>query len=490
MRFPRPAPRANDGFAQGWKTSLTEFVDPVALEGRVPRWLNGVLIRNGPAVFEVGQHRMGHQFDGFSKLHKFNISNGRVQFQSRVLGSETYTNARRRNALSPQITYYPVRPAFSYLSRISSLFQRPSGRDNNNINVHFSGDRLYATSDSTDSNVVDIHTLEVVGKLNPPRFSHCISAAHPQRIGRDTYNYICDPSTRLLRLYRDSDDGARTYIGVTKLDHIPLMHSFAVTPKHVVLFQYPFSVNIGGLLAGATSMVEVMRWFGHKAGVKAFVFDARTPRVRGPTHTFRLDPFFSMHCVNAFEEGRCVHIDMITYDDASFVSSRDTYGQLELMRSSTLRERSRSHEITPTLSRLTLDLDDRRGELTPIPSRPFEMPSINSRYRGKRYDYVYGVTTEDAYRMWGLSKTCVSDSRRSIRWKAPPNHFPNEPVFVGSTRPRREDDGVIIDVVLDANRNTSYLLFLDARSLSQIACVDIPQVVPFDVHGNWIQAST
>jgi carotenoid cleavage dioxygenase-like enzyme len=41
--------------------------------GTIPRWLNGSLYRNGPGMFEVGEHKFKHWFDGMSMLQRFQI---------------------------------------------------------------------------------------------------------------------------------------------------------------------------------------------------------------------------------------------------------------------------------------------------------------------------------------------------------------------------------------------------------------------------------
>lgn len=44
---------------------------PLPVEGRLPPWLAGALLRNGPAKFEVGSRSYNHWFDGLAtgKLH-------------------------------------------------------------------------------------------------------------------------------------------------------------------------------------------------------------------------------------------------------------------------------------------------------------------------------------------------------------------------------------------------------------------------------------
>lgn len=496
---------------------MEEQIKPIKLSGtNVPHWLRGILIRNGPAMFEIGASNVGHQFDGFSKLYKFNFTKNGVFFQSRFLNSEIFKKTLERGALVPHIPYYPVFPKFNYIDRLMSFFQK-TPLDNNNINIHSTGSKVYATSDISDTNLIDVDTLDVIGKLND-KYSNYISAAHPQSEidGNGTFNYLCDPTTNLLRLYKDDEDGTRTMIGKVKLEHVPLMHSFAVTRDFVILFQYPFSIDAMGLLFGASSMIEIMRWFGQtsRSYVSMFVFDAHATSMKLPLQIYKLPSFFSMHCINAFqksiqideEEITKVVVDLITYKDATFVSSSDTYGQLDLMRNFNLRQKSESYNIVPKTSRIVIHIPNQMekvikfGKFFPnienkvnactmqeIESRPFEMPNINSKFKGRDYQFVYGVTTKDMYQSWGITKTNLRDASQSMKWNAPKNHFPNEPIFIEFSNTVKEDDGILVIVVLDAEQNRSYISYIDARSMTEIGKSYLPGIVPFDVHGKWLK---
>lgn len=49
-----------------------EIVTPIAgeVEGHIPKWLNGYLLRNGPGSLNVGDEKYHHLFDSAALLHK------------------------------------------------------------------------------------------------------------------------------------------------------------------------------------------------------------------------------------------------------------------------------------------------------------------------------------------------------------------------------------------------------------------------------------
>jgi carotenoid cleavage dioxygenase-like enzyme len=60
-----------------------------------------------------------------------------------------------------------------------------------------------------------------------------------------------------------------------------------------------------------------------------------------------------------------------------------------------------------------------------------------------------------------------------------------EPVFVAAPQATHEDDGVILCVVLNANKGTSFLLVLEANSFAEIARAEVPHHIPFGFHGQY-----
>src|SRR5262245_66044563 len=69
-------PRTDDQarYALGFATLDREVSKvPLPLEGTLPQWLGGNLIRAGPAKFEVNQRNYQHWFDGLAMLHCFDL---------------------------------------------------------------------------------------------------------------------------------------------------------------------------------------------------------------------------------------------------------------------------------------------------------------------------------------------------------------------------------------------------------------------------------
>ena len=88
-------------YAIGFSTLGKEIqLDDLPLRGNFPSWLNGTLVRNGPAQFEVGEQRYKHWFDGLAMLHKFSFRGSRVSYANRFIESRSYTEARKEGKIS------------------------------------------------------------------------------------------------------------------------------------------------------------------------------------------------------------------------------------------------------------------------------------------------------------------------------------------------------------------------------------------------------
>src|SRR5271154_746298 len=85
----------------GFQTLTDEVtVDGLELEGTLPPWLSGSLLRTGPARFEVGGDHMRHWFDGYAMLHRFTVADGGVSYGNRFLDSRSYRRARETGRIA------------------------------------------------------------------------------------------------------------------------------------------------------------------------------------------------------------------------------------------------------------------------------------------------------------------------------------------------------------------------------------------------------
>ena len=148
-------------YAKGFETLDDEVtIDALDLEGELPPWLSGSLLRTGPARFEVGEQEYRHWFDGLTMLHRFSFGDGAVAYGNRYLRGKTWAAAQRTGKIPyPEFATDPCRSVFK---RVQTMFS-PDFGDNANINVVRLGDRYLSMTEAPISVQFDPETLEAAG---------------------------------------------------------------------------------------------------------------------------------------------------------------------------------------------------------------------------------------------------------------------------------------------------------------------------------------
>ena len=65
-----------------------------------------------------------------------------------------------------------------------------------------------------------------------------------------------------------------------------------------------------------------------------------------------------------------------------------------------------------------------------------------------------------------------------------------EALFIERPNPRSEDDGVLLSIGLDAKKDRSFLLVLDAQTMVELARAYVPHLIPYSFHGQFYRSST
>jgi carotenoid cleavage dioxygenase-like enzyme len=441
---------------------------PVA--GELPAWLEGSLLRTGPAKWEVGERTMNHWFDGFAMLHRFEISGGEVSYANRFLEAHAYRAARDTGEIS--YSEFATDPCRSLFSRITSMFS-PKLSDNANVNLTRLGERFVSMTETPIPVQFDAETLEYAGvAYDPPGI---LTTAHPHldRETKGALNYAAKlgprNSYRFFLVRPDSSEPE--VIGKIGVDKPAYVHSFGLTERWLVLAEYPYVVNPLSLMFSGRPYIENYRWVPER-GTRFRLVDRSTGEASGP---FETDPFFGFHFVNAYEEDGDVVADICTFEDAEIV--QDLY--LERLRS--------GHPIAePSLTRFRISPGRSAVSHEPLTDRGLELPRIN-----------YGRTNERPYRrVWGVGQgsgwidsiVAADVEEGTTREWSEPDRWPGEPVFVAEPGAEDEDAGVLLSIVLDGERGNSFLLVLDAATLRERARVEVPHHIPFGFHGQFARA--
>jgi beta,beta-carotene 9',10'-dioxygenase len=458
---------------QGFQTLERETViEQLPLQGELPGWLSGSLLRTGPAKFEVGAGNMRHWFDGLAMLHRFTVADGSVSYGNRFLEGHSYRAARERGAIA--YGEFATDPCRSLFKRVQSVFS-PALSDNANVNVGRLGERFVAMTETPIPVEFDPHTLATAA-VAPYRVPGQLSTAHPHmdRASGGMLNYAAklggSSSYRFFLLEPDASEPR--VIGSLPVKHPAYMHSFGLTERWLVLVEFPFVVNPLSLALAGRPYIENYRWQPER-GTRFTLVDRRSGETRGG---FETDACFAFHHVNAYEDGGEVVVDVCAYDDAGIVE--DLY--LE-------RLRAGKPTAQATLTRFRLDLTGRTVSSERLSEESLELPRINyGRCNERPYRHVWGAGIGPSGFLESVVKVDTHDGQ-ALKWSQS-GCYAGEPVFVARPDAAQEDDGVLLSVVLDAPAGRSFLLVLDAADLGELARAEVPHHIPFGFHGQFTRS--
>lgn len=470
------------GFELGFSTLDREVADrSLAVEGSLPDWLGGALVRNGPGIFEVGGDRVAHWFDGLAMLHRFAFDGvaDEVRYTNRALRSDTYRRAMATGEISGQFA-----TGGGYLQRVRQLLL-DDPTDNCNVHVARVGDSLVAMTEVPRFRSVDPESLETLGEFAfADALTGHINCAHvvPDPHRGETVGLLTTfgrPSE--YTLYR-LPDGSRSRERIATLPaRDPVyVHSIALTENYVVLTEHPFVTNPASfLLPGSDSFVDNYDWEPER-GTRFRVVD----RDSGEVVAVRVaDPWFVFHHVNAFEadsgsgegDGDAADelvVDLVAYPDADVVDG------LYLSAAEDWFESGQDGQ----LRRFRVPLDGGRVTSESL-YEGLELPRVARGDRTKPYRYAYaqGAAERDGNHVAKVDVE-TGDSRR---WQES-GLFVEEPVFVRAPDAERpSDEGCVLVTALNTAERRTDLLVLDGETLDERARAPLPHAVPFGFHGRY-----
>ncbi|WP_137286348.1 carotenoid oxygenase family protein [Halorussus salinisoli] len=507
-------------YSPGFRSLDAEHEDlSLAVEGEIPSWLSGSLVRNGPGKFEVGGERVEHWFDGLAMLHKFRFVDGEVRYSNRFLRTDTYRRAVEDGTVSSQFA-----TSGSYLDQLKSFLRDPT--DNANVGVATVGGEYVALTETPRRVRFDPETLSSRGDLeyDDDLTGHHVTAhlRHDDRRG-ETVGYMTEFGRRNRyhvyrvpdeRPERESDSGRvsdsesdldprRIPVASVEVDRPAYIHSFALTPRFAIIVEPPYVVNpLRFLLPGGGGFIDNYEWRPER-GTRFLVFDRSSGElVVEPTTA----PFFFFHTVNAFEEGESeasdesVVVDLVAYDDATIVD--------DLFMSAVEGEEGAEPSLDAAegvLTRFRVPLGgrregDERGESSEVTReslyRGIELPRVAPAAHMRPYRYAFGQATgRDGQN--GLAKVDV-ETGDSWEWWAE-GHFAGEPIFVpepafsedeSEKGEAKEDRGVVLAPALNVEAERTVLVVLDGETFSEVARVRVPHHIPFGFHGEFFPEVT
>ncbi|KAI8993366.1 carotenoid oxygenase [Pilobolus umbonatus] len=307
------------------------------------------------------------------------------------------------------------------------------------------------------------------------------------------------------------------------------VNNFAVTPHYIVMVIHPMLANTSAVkFAWNESILDSFNFYPSEPTL----FYVISRKEKAVIACYRAPASFSFSQANAHED---VHgnilIDMVCYNDDAISmqlstenlrspETMDPLSMAHLRRYTLTHPQHEAHKVyvannsyIPSVINITSRIGTVYNYVTGNMNKPdnavgssgwhawmpvvahqqlvegfLELPTINPNCNMKKYTFVYGVgfSTDNAPQKGQLWDTIVKvnvDNKTIVASWHQDNCYPSEAQFIPQpnqtgTDKVGEDDGVLISVVMDSARSTSFLLILDAQHLNELARVELNKLVP------------
>ncbi len=456
------------------------------IEGKLPHWLNGVLVRNSAIpIYQEGK-QISHEFDGLAMLHGFYFDEGKVFYSNRFLKSQQHDAVVNKGTAQ----YKGFASETSLWQKVQDFFtSSDQWVTNASVNVFKYGDQYVALTEVPLPACFDLKTLNTLGSFNfqdsLPK-SKCWESPHPHfdASSNEIVNFLIEFGRQSYYvLYRMKEgSSSREVIAKVPVDMPSYMHSFAMTEHYLILTEFPLIVKPLNLMIKNKPFIDNFTWHPER-GTRFIVIERSSGKVISQSVT---DSFFSFHHANAYEikNGNEIMIDLVAFPDISLLPSLFPQASSSVANKSDWKRR---------LMRYHLTLD--KNEIVPeiLLEKDVEFPRFNDKLDGKNYRYLYMTISDDNSIEFlqtegtGLVKFDMQTKKLKTWNQIGCNAV--EPVFIPSPNAKNEDEGVILSVVYDEGKKRSFLLVLDGQSFDEIAQAELPWEIPGSFHGQYFSES-
>ena len=429
--------------------------------GEIPKELNGSMFRcGGDTLYPTLENDNLNNGDGV--MAAFHFEDGYVDFIQRYVKTERFLleRANRRRLYGLYRNAHTDDPATAGTDRDNT--------GNTTAFVHHG--KLFALREDSIPYELDPITLETIGvaSFGGQGLRSKTMTAHPKidPMTGEWWSYGQFSEKRFvgeMSLHVIDKDGNVIREEEFMLPYPGMTHDWAVTREHVIFHLWPLTVDVERMKAGGDfyafdndlqPMFGVMPRSGTTADLKWFTVPGGA----------------IAHFMNAFTDGKKVHVDGGTHGGHFFTFFKEAHGRP-------------AAEFKPgAFSRVTFDLE--KGE---VAVRPLSnglgggMPEVDDRFAMQRYRYGFSSSRNGLVRY---------DTETGGQVEHVTEGSAQEPVFVPRSPDAAEGDGFLLSLVTRPD-NRAELIILDAMDIeaAPLAIVRLPFSQPWLFHGAWRDAA-
>ncbi len=375
---------------------------------------------------------------------------------------------------------------------------------------------LTAFTDSTGFKHLDPETLEPLGVASQaslhPDLSGPFGAAHTNfdPVTGDAYNHNLDFTfpNPTYRIFSTSRATGETEILATIKDvdaACAYLHSSFITENFFILAIWSSHMRAGGLgVLWERNVLDAIQPFSPSKKTIWLVIDRKYGR--GLVAKYESHAAFSFHNSNAWEEEGpdgtvSLVLDCVEYANLDIIHK---FYYKNFMGSSPdapaynrdHKEGIESHYCryrlsgVPITEEIIAPIKMKEAEVLKRYDAPLvgEFPTINHLYFTRPNKYLYTIPdTGKSTFMDSVTKIDLDTGHTKSFYRK--HHTPGEPIMVPNPEGTEEDDGVLLIVMLDGDKGSSYLAVVDCKTMEEVGRAEVGRVVPYGFHGRHIRVS-
>jgi len=428
-----------------------ETVTDLPVTGSLPSTLNGRYLRNGPNPITPPDPATYHWFTGDGMVHGIRIEDGKARwYRNRWVRSEEVATA-----LGEDPHPGPVVEGMDFSS---------------NTNVIAHAGRTYAIVEAGARPYEMTYELDTVGASDFQGTLPGGYTAHPKRDPQTgelhAISYYWAWGNHVQYSVVDVDGRVRRIVDIPVGGPVSI-HDMSLTASFAVIYDLPVVFSPEALGEGFAFPYRWSEEYESRVGLLPLEGTA------DDVVWCDIDPCYVFHPMNAYDEDGVVVVDLVRHPKmfATHLIGPD--------------------EGAPVLERWRIDPGSGKVGTQLLDDRPQEFPRVDERLVGRRHRYGYSAALDtDAKDEAGLTMagalikhdlTTGASETRAFQGGA------GEAIFVPESASSGEDEGYVLSLVFDTEREASDLLVLHAQDFTgdPLAVVHLPVRVPYGFHGNW-----
>ncbi len=476
----KPFPRTPAFAGYNAPSRIEADIFDLIVEGELPAALEGVWYRMTPDPQFAPLHGDDFFISGDGMMSLLRFEGGHVDYRSRYVRTARFLAERKaRRAL-----FGAYRNPFTDDPSVAGIDRTVA-----NTSPVWHGGRLLAIKEDGLPYEIDPDTLATRGRFDwNGRLRSRTVSAHPKidpRTGELLfYGYEVDGEASRTMAFCVADSAGRLVREEWfEAPYAAMVHDFAITEDFVIFPLFPTIADLERMKRGGPHwMSDVSR--------DAYIGVMPRSGTVADLRWFRRPGGQAFHVINAWNEGRRIHLDLCLAQMNPFPYIPDV---------SSIPYDPQKASALPT--RMTFDLDstsDRPSE-TVIASVGGDVPRINEAFTGRRYRYAYLGLVDPSRPMplagpvgagFNMIGRLDVASGAAETWFGEDSSTYQEPIFVPDGP--GEDDGYVLCVIERHDEHRSDVGVFDARALAAgpRAIIQLPLRLRSAIHGTWVPRRT